>query len=130
MTRLRQRIAERLKEAQNTAAMLTTFNEINMQPVMELRTRYQERFQKEHGVKLGFMSFFTKAVCQALKVIRWSTPASTGATWCITTTTTSAWRSVPSAAWWCRSCATPTACRSPRSKSASPISANAPTAWN
>jgi 2-oxoglutarate dehydrogenase E2 component (dihydrolipoamide succinyltransferase) len=68
MTRLRQRIAERLKEAQNTAAMLTTFNEINMQPVMELRTRYQDRFQKEHGVKLGFMSFFTKAACQALKV--------------------------------------------------------------
>ena len=68
MTRLRQRIAERLKEAQNTAAMLTTFNEINMQPVMDLRARYQERFQKEHGVKLGFMSFFTKAVCQALKV--------------------------------------------------------------
>jgi 2-oxoglutarate dehydrogenase E2 component (dihydrolipoamide succinyltransferase) len=67
MSRLRQRIAERLKEAQNTAAMLTTFNEINMQPVMDLRTRYQERFQKEHGVKLGFMSFFTKAVCQALK---------------------------------------------------------------
>lgn len=68
MTRLRMRIAERLKEAQNTAAMLTTFNEINMQPVMDLRARYQERFQKEHGVKLGFMSFFTKAVCQALKV--------------------------------------------------------------
>jgi 2-oxoglutarate dehydrogenase E2 component (dihydrolipoamide succinyltransferase) len=68
MTRLRQRIAERLKEAQNTAAMLTTFNEINMAPVMELRTKYQDRFQKEHGVKLGFMSFFTKAVCQALKV--------------------------------------------------------------
>jgi len=68
MTRLRQRIAERLKEAQNTAAMLTTFNEINMAPVMELRSKYQERFQKEHGVKLGFMSFFTKAVCQALKV--------------------------------------------------------------
>jgi 2-oxoglutarate dehydrogenase E2 component (dihydrolipoamide succinyltransferase) len=68
MSRLRQRIAERLKEAQNTAAMLTTFNEINMQPVMELRTRYQDRFQKEHGVKLGFMSFFTKAACQALKV--------------------------------------------------------------
>jgi 2-oxoglutarate dehydrogenase E2 component (dihydrolipoamide succinyltransferase) len=68
MTRLRQRIAERLKEAQNTAAMLTTFNEINMAPVMELRSKYQERFQKEHGVKLGFMSFFSKAVCQALKV--------------------------------------------------------------
>ncbi len=70
MTRLRMRIAERLKEAQNTAAMLTTFNEINMQPVMDLRARYQERFQKEHGVKLGFMSFFTKAVCQALKVFQ------------------------------------------------------------
>ncbi|MCU0934108.1 MAG: 2-oxoglutarate dehydrogenase complex dihydrolipoyllysine-residue succinyltransferase [Thiobacillaceae bacterium] len=68
MSRLRQRIAERLKEAQNTAAMLTTFNEINMQPVMDLRARYQDRFQKEHGVKLGFMSFFTKAVCQALRV--------------------------------------------------------------
>lgn len=67
MTRLRQRIAERLKEAQNTAAMLTTFNEVNMQPVMDLRKRYQERFQKEYGVKLGFMSFFIKAVCQSLK---------------------------------------------------------------
>lgn len=67
MSRLRQRIAERLKEAQNNAAMLTTFNEVNMQPVMDLRAKYQERFQKEHGVKLGFMSFFTKAVCQALK---------------------------------------------------------------
>jgi 2-oxoglutarate dehydrogenase E2 component (dihydrolipoamide succinyltransferase) len=67
MSRLRQRVAERLKEAQDTAAMLTTFNEVNMQPVMELRKRYQEPFQKEHGVKLGFMSFFTKAVCQALK---------------------------------------------------------------
>ncbi|MFQ3667046.1 MAG: dihydrolipoyllysine-residue succinyltransferase [Sphingomonadaceae bacterium] len=67
MSRLRLRIAERLKEAQNTAAMLTTFNEIDMHPVMELRKRYQERFQKEHGVKLGFMSFFVKAACQALK---------------------------------------------------------------
>jgi 2-oxoglutarate dehydrogenase E2 component (dihydrolipoamide succinyltransferase) len=67
MSRLRSRIAERLKEAQNTAAMLTTFNEIDMKPVMDLRGRYQERFVKEHGVKLGFMSFFTKAVCQALK---------------------------------------------------------------
>jgi 2-oxoglutarate dehydrogenase E2 component (dihydrolipoamide succinyltransferase) len=68
MSRLRQRIAERLKEAQNNAAMLTTFNEVNMQPVMDLRAKYKERFMKEHGVKLGFMSFFTKAVCQALKV--------------------------------------------------------------
>jgi 2-oxoglutarate dehydrogenase E2 component (dihydrolipoamide succinyltransferase) len=67
MTRLRQRIAERLVEAQHTAAILTTFNEIDMLPVQELRRRYQERFQQEHGVKLGLMSFFVKAVCQALK---------------------------------------------------------------
>ena len=67
MTRLRQRIAERLKEAQQTAALLTTFNEINMQPVQELRGRYKERFEREHGIKLGLMSFFVKAVCQALK---------------------------------------------------------------
>ncbi len=67
MSRLRQRIAERLVAAQRTAAILTTFNEIDMQPVQELRRRYQERFQQEHGVKLGLMSFFVKAVCQALK---------------------------------------------------------------
>ncbi len=67
MTRLRTRIAERLLEAQQTTAMLTTFNEINMQPVMELRKTYQEKFQKKHGVKLGFMSFFIKACCEALK---------------------------------------------------------------
>ncbi len=67
MTRLRQRIAERLKEAQNTAAILTTFNEVNMQPVMELRNRYKDRFEKEHGIKLGFMSFFVKASVEALK---------------------------------------------------------------
>src|SRR5690606_6573907 len=67
MTRLRQRIAERLKEAQNTAAMLTTFNEIDMSHVMALRNQYQEGFEKKHGVKLGFMSFFVKAAIQALK---------------------------------------------------------------
>ena len=67
MTRLRARIAERLKQAQNTAAMLTTFNEVNMQPVMALRDKYKERFQKEFGVKLGFMSFFTKACIEALR---------------------------------------------------------------
>jgi len=67
MTRLRARIAERLKLAQNTAAMLTTFNEVNMQPVMTLRDKYKERFQKEFGVKLGFMSFFTKACIEALR---------------------------------------------------------------
>jgi 2-oxoglutarate dehydrogenase E2 component (dihydrolipoamide succinyltransferase) len=66
MTRLRKTIAQRLKDAQNTAAMLTTFNEVDMTNVMELRSQYKEMFQKKHGVKLGFMSFFTKAVCQAL----------------------------------------------------------------
>lgn len=67
MTRLRARIAERLVEAQQTAAILSTFNEINMQPVMELRSRYRDRFEKQHGVRLGFMSFFVKAVVEALK---------------------------------------------------------------
>src|SRR3569833_2387506 len=67
MTRLRARIAERLVEAQHTAAMLTTFNEVNMQPVMALRKRYQDAFQKKHGLKLGFMSFFIKAAVEALK---------------------------------------------------------------
>ncbi len=67
MTRLRARIAERLVEAQHTAAMLTTFNEVNMQPVMNLRKRYQDDFQKKYGSKLGFMSFFIKAAVEALK---------------------------------------------------------------
>jgi len=67
MTRLRARIAERLVEAQHTAAILSTFNEVNMQPVMALRQRYRERFEKEHEVKLGFMSFFIRAVVEGLK---------------------------------------------------------------
>jgi 2-oxoglutarate dehydrogenase E2 component (dihydrolipoamide succinyltransferase) len=67
MSRLRARVAERLVQSQSTAAILTTFNEVNMQPVMDLRKRYQERFEKEHGVKLGFMSFFVKAAVYALK---------------------------------------------------------------
>ena len=67
MSRLRARIAERLVQSQSTAAILTTFNEVNMQPVMDLRRKYQERFEKEHGVKLGFMSFFVKAAVHALK---------------------------------------------------------------
>ncbi|MDJ0832503.1 MAG: 2-oxoglutarate dehydrogenase complex dihydrolipoyllysine-residue succinyltransferase [Gammaproteobacteria bacterium] len=67
MSRLRSRIAERLKEAQNTAAMLTTFNEVNLQPMMDARSRYKEDFEKVHGVKLGMMSFFTKASVEALK---------------------------------------------------------------
>ena len=67
MTRLRKRIAQRLKEAQNTAAMLTTFNEADMTAVMALRERYRESFEKKHGVRLGFMSFFVKACIVALK---------------------------------------------------------------
>ena len=67
MSRLRARVAERLLQSQSTNAILTTFNEINMAPVMEMRKRMQERFEKEHGVKLGFMSFFVKAAVHALK---------------------------------------------------------------
>jgi len=67
MSRLRQRVAERLVASQATAAILTTFNEVNMQPVIDLRNRYKDRFEKEHGVKLGFMGFFVKAVVHALK---------------------------------------------------------------
>ena len=67
MSRLRQRVAERLVQSQSTAAILTTFNEVNMQPVIDLRNRYKDRFEKEHGVKLGFMSFFVKAAVHALK---------------------------------------------------------------
>ena len=67
MSRLRARIAERLVQSQSTAAILTTFNEVNMQPVMEMRAKYTDKFEKEHGVKLGFMSFFVKAAVHALK---------------------------------------------------------------
>lgn len=67
MTRLRARIAERLLQAQQNAAILTTFNEVNMKPVMELRSRHKDKFEKEYGVKLGFMSFFVKASIEALK---------------------------------------------------------------
>ena len=67
MSRLRQRVAERLVQSQSTAAILTTFNEVNMAPLMDLRNRYKDRFEKEHGVKLGFMSFFVKAAVAALK---------------------------------------------------------------
>ncbi|MBU6476089.1 MAG: 2-oxoglutarate dehydrogenase complex dihydrolipoyllysine-residue succinyltransferase, partial [Alphaproteobacteria bacterium] len=67
MTRLRQRIAERLKDAQNTAAILTTFNEVDMSHIMALRAQYKDSFEKKHGVRLGFMSFFVKAAVQALK---------------------------------------------------------------
>ena len=67
MTRLRSTIASRMKEAQNTAAILTSFNEVDLKAVMDLRKKYKEAFEKEHGVKLGLMSFFVKAVCDALR---------------------------------------------------------------
>ena len=67
MSRLRARIAERLVEVQQTAAILTTFNEINMKPIMDLRSKYKDQFEKQHGVRLGFMSFFTRATVEALK---------------------------------------------------------------
>ena len=67
MTRLRSRVAERMKEAQNSAAILTSFNEVDLKAVMDLRRKYKEAFQQEHGVKLGLMSFFVKAVCDALR---------------------------------------------------------------
>ena len=67
MTRLRARIAERLLQSQSSSAILTTFNEVNMQPVMDMRKRFQDKFEKEHGVKIGFMSFFVKAAVHALK---------------------------------------------------------------
>ena len=69
MTRLRQTIARRLKDAQNTAAMLTTFNEVDMSAVMHMRNQYKDLFEKKHGVKLGFMGFFVRACIQALKEI-------------------------------------------------------------
>jgi 2-oxoglutarate dehydrogenase E2 component (dihydrolipoamide succinyltransferase) len=67
MTRLRKTIANRLLQAKNTTAMLTTFNEVNMKPIMDLRKQYQESFEKRHGIRLGFMSFYVKAVTEALK---------------------------------------------------------------
>ncbi|MDU4095046.1 MAG: 2-oxo acid dehydrogenase subunit E2, partial [Pantoea sp.] len=67
MTRLRKRVAERLLEAKNSTAMLTTFNEVNMKPIMDLRKQYGDAFEKRHGVRLGFMSFYIKAVVEALK---------------------------------------------------------------
>ena len=67
MTRMRKRIAERLIEAQQGAAMLTTFNEVNMKPIMDLRKKYQDQFVKKHDIKLGFMSFFVKAAIEALR---------------------------------------------------------------
>ncbi len=108
MTRLRQTIARRLKEAQNTAAMLTTFNEVDMTAVMALRSQYKDVFEKRHGVKLGFMCFFVKACIAALKDVPAVNAEIDGRTWSTRTTTTSASPSGPTRAWWSRWCATPT----------------------
>ena len=108
MSRLRARIAERLLRSQSTAAILTTFNEVNMQPVIELRNRYRERFEKEHGVKLGFMSFFKRRRCTRSRSIRSSMLRSTATTSSTTATTISGWRWAARADWSCRSSAMPT----------------------
>jgi len=67
MTRMRASIARRLVDVQQTTAMLTTFNEVNMKPIMDIRQSYKDSFEKRHGIKLGFMGFFVKAACEALK---------------------------------------------------------------
>ena len=126
MTRLRQTIARRLKEAQNTAAMLTTFNEVDMGHVMALRTQYHDLFEKKHGVKLGFMGFFVKACVQALKDIPAVNAEIDGTDIVYKNYYHSASRSAPSAASSCRWCAIATRNRSPRSRRPSPISAAAP----
>ena len=95
MSGLRQRIAQRLVEAQQTAAILTTFNEADMSRVMELRAHYKEPFQKAHGTALGFMSFFVKAAIEALRRSPRSMPGSRATRSSIRITTTSAWRSAP-----------------------------------
>jgi 2-oxoglutarate dehydrogenase E2 component (dihydrolipoamide succinyltransferase) len=95
MTRMRARIAERLIQAQATAAMLTTFNEVDLGAVNEIRTRHKDRFEKSHGVKLGYSSFFIKASIEALRKFPAVNASVVATTWSITSTTTSAWPSPP-----------------------------------
>ena len=99
MTRLRKRVAERLLEAKNSTAMLTTFNEVNMKPIMDLRKQYGEAFEKRHGIRLGFMSFYVKAVVEALKRYPEVNASIDAMTWFTTTISTSAWRFLRRAAW-------------------------------
>ena len=108
MSPLRKTVARRLVEAQHTAAILTTFNEIDMSSVLALRERHQERFVKQYGIKLGFMSFFVKAAIDALKAVpgRERRGARVGHR-LQEITTTSASPSAAARGWWCRSCATP-----------------------
>ncbi len=102
MTRLRQTVAKRLKEAQNNAAILTTFNDVDMTAVIAARTKYKDLFEKKHGVRLGFMGFFVKAACMALKDIPASTARSKATRSSITTSATSRSRSRRPMAWSCR----------------------------
>ena len=95
MSRFRRTIARRLKESQNTAAILTTFNEVDMSAVMQLRHQHKDLFEKKHGVKLGFMGFFVRACTQALKEFPPSTPRSTATTSSTRTTMISVSRSAP-----------------------------------
>ena len=110
MTRLRRTIATRLKEAQNTAAMLTTFNEVDMSAAMALRSEYKDAFEKKHGgARLGFMGFFVRACVTALvRSSPPSTPRSTAMRSSTSTSSTWASRSAGRTAWWCRWCAMPT----------------------
>jgi pyruvate/2-oxoglutarate dehydrogenase complex dihydrolipoamide acyltransferase (E2) component len=125
MTRLRQTIARRLKDAQNTAAMLTTFNEVDMTAVMHLRNQYKDLFEKKHGVKLGFMGFFVRACIQALKEIPAVNAEIDGTDIVYKNYYQSALRSGRTAAWSCLSSAMRTRCRSRKLKKLSPIWAGA-----
>ena len=126
MTRLRATIARRLKDAQNTAAMLTTYNEVDMSGIMELRNTYKDAFEKKHGVKLGFMSFFVKACTHALKEVPEVTPRSTARTWSTRTTSIWVWPWAPPRASSSPSSATPTRWALPPSRRRSPSLASAP----
>ena len=126
MTRLRQTIARRLKDAQNTAAMLTTFNEVDMSAVMRLRNQYKDLFEKKHGVKLGFMGFFVRACIQALEGNPRGQCRDRRHRHRLQELLSHRRRGRHRArAWWCRWCATPITCRSPASRRPSPISASA-----
>ena len=125
MSRLRQMVARRLKEAQNTAAMLTTFNEVDMTEVMALRAAYRDAFEKKHGVRIGFMSLFVKASVVALGEFP-AVNAEIDEGDIVYKTTTSASPSARPRAWWCRWCATATPRASPKSRAPSGISACAP----
>ena len=103
MTRMRARIAERLLGATQQTAMLTTFNEVNMAPLMKLRRQYRDEFESVHnGTRLGFMGFFVKAACEALKRFPEVNASTMAMTWFTTVIRTSAWRSRLTRGWWCR----------------------------